>query len=127
MKNNKILLILCLLMWLAMVYAVIQPPKKIYIVKEPVVIDAEVSGYSSSVWETDSSPEITASNWKVREGVIANNCLPFHTKVTIGARIFSVEDRMNRRYDCSHYDVWFPDRESALEYGRRNVVVKIYQ
>jgi len=45
-------------------------------------IKVVVTAYSSSPWETDENPHITASGTWVREGVIANNLLPFGTKNT---------------------------------------------
>ena len=42
----------------------------------PVIVTA----YSSTPEETDSSPRLTAAGTWVREGIVANNFLPFGTK-----------------------------------------------
>ena len=98
---------------------------EIVIKKEVVVIEGIVSGYSSEVGQTDSTPFTMANNKRVRDGVIANNCLPFGTKVVIAGKEYEVSDRMNRRYDCSHWDIWFSDRSLALEFGRQNKYILI--
>lgn len=86
------------------------------------------SAYSSTPDQTDSSPFITAWNTRVRDGIVAANFLPFGTKIKIpeiyGDKIFVVEDRMNRRY-WHKIDVWFPDRQSALEFGSKVVKIQI--
>lgn len=89
------------------------------------IITAIVTGYSSTRSQTDSSPEIMASNKRVYEGAIANNCLPFGTKVLIAEKEYTVEDRMNRRYGCGYYDIWHKDRKSAMNFGRQQLAVII--
>jgi len=82
-----------------------------------------VTGYSSSVWETQGDPFITASGTRVRDGIVANNLLPFGTKIRMpelfGDKIFVVEDRMNSRKGYYHVDIWFPSREEALSFGAK--------
>ena len=62
-------------------------------------IQVVVTAYSSSVWETDDTPYITAAGTWVRDGIIANNYLSFGTKIRIpqlfGDKVFIVEDRMH--------------------------------
>ncbi len=88
----------------------------------------EASAYSSTPDQTDDSPFITAKGTHVRPGIIAANFLPFGTIVKIpeifGDRTFTVEDRMNSRYQ-KHIDVWFSDRDTAMKFGRKNVVIEI--
>lgn len=97
------------------------------IVNEIVVA---ATAYSSTPDQTDSTPFITASNTTVRDGIVATNFLPFGTKVKIpdiyGDKIFVVEDRMNRRY-WHTIDIWFPDRQSALEFGFKKVKIQILE
>ena len=73
--------------------------------------EAVVTAYTSRPEETDSTPTITASNKEVYDGLVANNCLPFGTKVRFpnlfGDKVFTVDDRMNRRYGCEAFDVWY--------------------
>lgn len=95
------------------------------IISEIVVV---ATAYSSTPDQTDDTPFITASGTIVRDGIIATNFLPFGTKIKIpdiyGDKIFVVEDRMNRRY-WHRVDIWFPDRQSALEFGFKKVKIQI--
>ena len=55
---------------------------KIYadpIVKETLTM--WVTAYSSTPEETDDTPFITASNTRVRHGIVATNMLPFGTRI----------------------------------------------
>lgn len=89
-----------------------------------------MTGYSSTPDQTDSSPFITANGTYVHDGVIAANFLPFGTKIKIpdyfGDKIFTVHDRMNKRY-WQKVDIWFPDRQSALEFGLRTLKIQILE
>ena len=102
-------------------------PTIIYQIKEMMV---SATAYSSTPDQTDSTPFITALGTTVRDGIIAANFLPFGTKIKIpeiyGDKIFVVEDRMNRRY-WHTIDVWFPDRQSALEFGFKKVKIQILE
>ncbi len=94
------------------------------------ILTLSASAYSSTPDQTDSTPFITAWNTHVRDGIIAANFLPFGTKIKIpdiyGDKIFVVEDRMNRRY-WHKIDIWFPDRQSALEFGLKTVKIEILE
>jgi len=101
---------------------------------EPEVVDkmpSIVTAYSSTPGQTDSTPFITASNTRVREGIIANNYLPFGTKVKIpevyGDRIFVVQDRMNWRKSNYHFDIWFPNYNQAKEFGAKRTYIEILE
>lgn len=89
-----------------------------------------ISAYSSTVDQTDDSPFITARGTYVRDGIIAANFLPFGTKIKIpelfGDKIFVVEDRMNSRY-WHKIDVWFPERQDALEFGVKTAKIQILE
>jgi len=83
-------------------------------------IDAIITGYSSTPDQTDSTPFITASGQKVREGIVANNCLPFGTIIeTENGELLEVQDRMNKRYPCHYFDKWYSTKQEALEHGVR--------
>jgi len=88
-----------------------------------------VTAYSSSPGETDGDPYITASGTLVRDGIVANNLLPFGTKVRLpeifGNKVFVVEDRMNWRKGYYHVDVWFPSRQEALAFGSKLTEMEI--
>lgn len=79
-----------------------------------------VTAYSSTPEQTDSTPFITASGTKVKDGIIAANFLPFGTKVKIpehfGEKVFIVEDRMHARKK-NFVDIWMPTTEKALAFG----------
>lgn len=87
------------------------------------------TGYSSTEDQTDSNPFITAAGTWVKDGVIANNYLPFGTKVRLpelyGDKIFVIEDRMSWKKGNYHIDIWFPNREEALKFGARLVDVLV--
>lgn len=81
------------------------------------------TAYNSLEGQTDSTPWITASGTRCREGVIASNFLPFGTKVKIegfGDQVFVVEDRMNKRY-TKRIDIWFRDYNAAMKFGIRKI------
>jgi len=102
-------------------------PEPKVVKKMPVVITA----YSSSVWQTDSTPFITASNTEVRDGIIANNYLPFGTKIRIpeiyGDKIFVVEDRMHRSKSKYQIDIWFSSYAEAKEFGSQRSYIEILE
>lgn len=97
-------------------------------------IDVIATAYSSTVDQTDDTPLITASGGSVGHDVIAANFLPFHTKVKIpelyGDKIFTVEDRMNRRYNDSNpprIDIWQETRSAAKKFGRQATYLVIIE
>ena len=89
----------------------------------------QVTAYTSLPDETDSTPFITANGSHVQDGIIAANFLPFGTKVRIpqvfGNRIFTVEDRMNKRYPDG-VDVWMNNYQAARNLGRRNLTIEVF-
>ena len=93
----------------------------------PVVITA----YSSTVWETDEDPFITAAGTGVRDGIIANNYLPFGTKVRIpelyGDKVFTVEDRMNWKKGNYQVDIWFSSYLEAKEFGAKRTYIEVLE
>ena len=100
----------------------------------PVVIKtitAVLTAYSSTAEETDDTPFITASNSVVGDGIVANNLLPFGTKIRIpeifGDKTFVVEDRMNSKKSDYHVDVWFSTYEQAKQFGARIADVEVIQ
>jgi 3D (Asp-Asp-Asp) domain-containing protein len=87
------------------------------------------TAYSSTVWECDDTPFITASNTQVRDGIIANNLLPFNTRVKIpelyGDKIFVVEDRMHYLKSPYQIDLWFPSHEAATDFGVKRTYIEV--
>lgn len=103
----------------------IAPPALVVIRKVKVITTA----YSSTVDQTDDTPFITASNKKVRNGIVANNLLAFGTNVRFpelfGDRVFQVEDRMSSQKGNYHFDIWFADTDDAKEFGAQMTVMEI--
>jgi 3D (Asp-Asp-Asp) domain-containing protein len=89
-------------------------------------ITATITQYTPRPEETDSTPFITASGKRVEEGMIANNCLEFGTIVEIENEFYVVEDRMNKRFGCNHFDILVFDLGKAIEFGKRNTTVTVY-
>ena len=87
---------------------------------------AVITCYNPVESQCDSNPEITASGKKVREGFIANNCLKFGTSVVIEDKIYVVEDRMNKRYNCRYFDILLFDLKEARECGKQVKELEIY-
>ena len=98
------------------------------IVKKLLVI---ITAYSSTPWETDGNPFITAAGTQVRDGIIANNLFPFGTKIKLpelyGEKIFVVEDRMNWKKGYYHIDIWFPSYWEAKEFGAKRTYIEVLE
>ena len=94
------------------------------------VIDTTITGYSSTVDQTNSKPFITASGEWVRDGIVAANFLSFGTQIKIpeffGDKIFVVKDRMNQRHN-NKVDIWFSTRQQAVNFGIKSTYIKIVQ
>ncbi len=98
-----------------------------------IKLSVVATAYSSHVEQTDDTPHITASNKKVFDGLLAANFLKFGTKIKIpslfGDKIFTVEDRMNRRYNNANpprIDVWFESLASAKKFGVKTLEIEIF-
>ncbi len=92
-------------------------------------INMVITAYSSTTWETDDTPFITASGAYVEDGVVANNMLPFGTKIRIpelyGDKIFVVKDRMHSRKGYYHLDIWFPNSQQAKDFGAKETYIEV--
>ena len=94
-----------------------------------------VTGYSSEVRQTDSTPFITAANTRVRPGVLALSRDMLHrytpgapfcfgdSVVIDGLGVYVVEDTMHRRW-LQRADIWFPSRAEAKRFGCRNLELR---
>lgn len=103
-----------------------KPISASYLFNEGAVLGVTVSAYSSTVEQTDGDPFTTASGTRVHEGTAATNFLPLGTIVRIGSRLYTVEDRMNSRYDDSyHFDIWMDSYDSARIFGVRRAVLEV--
>jgi 3D (Asp-Asp-Asp) domain-containing protein len=100
-------------------------------VKAIKTIEVIATAYSSTPDQTDDTPLITASGKSVRDGIIANNLLPFGTKVRIpkiyGDKVFVVEDRMHTRKGKYMVDIWMPSRELAVNFGAKTTEIEVLE
>lgn len=87
-----------------------------------------ITAYSSTTWQTDDTPFVTAAGTEVREGIVAANFLPIGTRIKIpdlyGDRVFVVEDRMHPRKNYM-VDIWFPDYWDALDFGAKRSYIEV--
>jgi len=91
-----------------------------------IVLSVMAVAYSSTPDQTDASPLITASGLKVGPGVVAANWLPFGTKIRIGQQIYTVQDRLNARYNGQLViDIWQPTRAQAVEFGVKHIEIEV--
>ncbi len=96
-------------------------------VKKRLVVRA--SAYSSTKDQTDGDPFTAASGQKVHDGMIAMNGMPFGTEIRIpdyyGDKVFTVGDRMHRRWGNKKIDIWMTTRAEAIQWGIRTVTIEI--
>ena len=89
------------------------------------------TAYSSTPAQTDDSPYITAAGTWVREGIIANNLLPFGTEIRIpelyGDKVFVVEDRMHWKKGYYHIDIWFASYGEAKNFGAKRTYIEVLE
>ena len=94
-------------------------------------IKVVATAYSSTPQQTDDEPFITAAGTRVRDGIIANNLLPFGTKIRIpelyGEKVFVVEDRMHWRKGDYQIDIWFPSYWEAKNFGAKRIYMEILE
>ena len=93
-----------------------------------------ITAYNSIPAQTDDTPCITANGFNVCshgvEDTVAANFLRFGTKIKIpdvfGDRIFTVRDRMNKRY-TNRVDIWMISRDDALKLGKRLAKIEVLE
>ena len=97
-----------------------------------VSFEAEITAYPPLAEHTDDSPLITASNTRVRHGIVALSRdierkynLKFGDKIHIeGIGSFYFYDRMNKRIK-NGVDIFMWDKQDCLEFGRKKKIVRI--
>jgi len=99
--------------------------------KPDKVVAAVITAYTSTPDQTDDSPFIAATGKHVYDGMIAANWLPFGTKIKIpalyGDKVFTVDDRMNKRYGYGRMDIWLDaTKGEARKFGVKRVEVEVY-
>jgi 3D (Asp-Asp-Asp) domain-containing protein len=97
-----------------------------YTIEKGSVLGVIATAYSSTPDQTSGNPFITASGTRVRPGVAAANFLPIGTVVRVGNTTYTVEDRLNARYNNTYrFDIWMESREQARAFGIRRVLLEI--
>lgn len=97
------------------------------------LLTVPLSAYTSDAAQTDSTPCIAARGFDLcahdEEDVIAANFLPMGTKIRIpdlyGDRVFTVVDRMNKRYD-QHIDIWMREEADAKSFGLQRATIEVF-
>ena len=94
-------------------------------------IKVVITAYSSTPDQTDDTPFITASGKHVAEDIIANNMLPFGTKIRIpelyGDKVFVVGDRMASYKSKYHIDLWMPSKTLAINFGVKTAEIEVLE
>ncbi len=94
-------------------------------------ISVVITAYSSTRSQTDNDPFITAAGTWVEDGIVANNLLPFGTKIKIpelyGDRVFTVEDRMHWKKGYYHVDIWFASYGEAKDFGAKRTYIEVLE
>ncbi|KKR48529.1 MAG: hypothetical protein UT86_C0004G0013 [Candidatus Magasanikbacteria bacterium GW2011_GWC2_40_17] len=95
------------------------------------IVEAVVTVYTSTPDQTDDSPFIAANGQRVYDGLVAANWLPLGTHVRFpemyGDKIFTINDRMNKKYGYGRADIWFnTSRAEALKFGVQRLKMEIY-
>ncbi|MDD4409599.1 MAG: hypothetical protein PHW52_03020 [Candidatus Pacebacteria bacterium] len=90
-----------------------------------------ITAYSSEEAQTDNTPLITANGSLVQDGVVANNMLPFGTKIKIpelyGNKEFTVADRMHSKNGNYKVDIWFETKQEAIDFGVKETYIEVSQ
>ena len=103
-----------------------------------ISITAEVSGYTSSIRETDGSPCRNAFGNNIcnlhKAGLRMTTCPTKYKQdqlVEIEGIIYACFDRSNQEKYPDIFDIYFgrgnKARQDALDFGRKNLEVKIYE
>lgn len=103
------------------------PPQEEFVTSESFI--AEITQYTSSPEETDDTPNLTASGDSTGPGTIAcPSRFKFGTLIQIEKRIYTCNDRMNKRYrNSDHFDVWTEKKDDALLFGRQKLQVFVLE
>lgn len=86
----------------------------------------EVSAYNAEVGQTDDRPFEMASGKTVYSGAVAcPRDIKLGTKIEINNKIYTCEDRMNKRYK-NNVDIFMWSKADALEFGRQKLLAKVF-
>lgn len=97
-------------------------------------IPVTVTAYSADIAQTDSTPNITASNKKVAPGYVAlsrdlekDYGLKFGDMVHLdGFGTFEFQDRMHKR-KTRQVDIFMEQKKDAVQFGIKRTILKIFQ
>ena len=100
--------------------------------KKMVVLEVDITAYTSVRRCTDNTPHITAFNTKTRPGIVAVSrdieqewgLEPGDKIIVSGMGEFVFEDRMHPKIKKT-VDIWLPTEEEALEFGRKKGTIII--
>ncbi|MEK7532755.1 MAG: hypothetical protein AAB579_04130 [Patescibacteria group bacterium] len=114
--------------------AIVAAPRAMFPVapdREPrKVTQVVATAYNSLAWQTDDTPFITASGTHTRHGVVAANFLPIGTRVRFpevyGDTVFTVEDRMNQKYNRGRIDIWMLEYRDAKQFGAKRLKMEVF-
>ena len=93
------------------------------------LINATIYAYNATTNQCDNIPNITASGYNISSrkfNVVANNCLLFGSVVSINNIIYTVLDKMHSRYGCNDFDILMDNYKDAINFGKQNLTIKIY-
>ena len=55
----------------------------------------------------------------------SDRTIPLGSKLVMDGKIFIIEDRTNKRFKDGRFDIFFPNRKSAIEWGKQTKRVQI--
>ena len=85
------------------------------------VIDGEISMYTTNDGYTPSTT--MANGEQVHVGAVANNLLPFGTRVRIDGQVYTVKDRTGMGQYV--FDIYTDSYDRAIQYGRQYRTVEV--
>lgn len=92
---------------------------------EGEVITAVITSYNSVPEQTDDTPFDTASGTHVHDGTLAcPYAYAFGTQVLIAGKIYTCEDRMNKKFP-DRFDIWMASTSDSNAWGTRTMTLKI--
>ena len=90
-------------------------------------VRAIITAYNPTEAQTDSTPNIMASNKEVYEGAIAcPRYLKLGTLIEIDGKVYVCEDRTHKKND-GIFDILMFGEEEAINWGRQNKLINIYE
>jgi len=105
---------------------------KHYNENKPIKISVTITAYNPTKDQCDSTPFITASNTKVREGIVALSRdiekefnVKFGDKVEIkGLGVFEFQDRMHKKWKRK-VDIFMWHKNKAIKFGKKEGMLNI--